>query len=51
MVKTVLWMIFVISILIPQIIFRFKHAEMTETELFLNIIEAYRVFFNSLASL
>lgn len=30
---------------IPQVIFRFKHPEMSETQLFINFFAAYKVFF------
>jgi hypothetical protein len=30
---------------IPQLIFRFKHPEMNETQLFLNFFHAYKEFF------
>lgn len=40
--------IFMFSLLIlsvPLFPYRFRHSEMTETQLFLNTIEAYREFF------
>ncbi len=37
---------FIWFIVIPQIIFRFNHPKMTETELFLNFFQAYKEIFN-----
>ena len=37
-IKTILWLM-VIVFVIKQMIFRFKHPEMTETELFINMFQ------------
>ncbi len=37
--------ILLLILCIPPIIYRFRHPEMTETYLFLNLIESYREFF------
>ncbi len=38
-------LIILLILSIPQFIYRFKHPEMSETELFLNFIQAYKDFF------
>jgi len=35
----------ILVLAIPQFIYRFKHPELTETELFFNFFEVYREFF------
>lgn len=34
-------------LIIPNILYRFNHPEMTETQLFLNFFQMYREFFRS----
>jgi len=41
-----LFMLVMVLLAIPQIIFRFNHPLMSETQLFLNFFEAYIEFFN-----
>lgn len=37
--------VIVIFIAIPPFVYKFKHSEMTETQLFLNFFESYKEFF------
>lgn len=37
--------IVVIFLIVPPTVYRFRHPEKTETQLFLNLIQAYREFF------
>ena len=41
------WLFLLILLLlsIPQLIYRFKHPDQTETQLFFNFFNAYREFF------
>ena len=41
------WLFYLIILLlgVPQFTYRFKHKEMTETQLFLNFFTAYKEFF------
>ncbi len=49
--KEMRYLLIILLILsIPQFVFRFKHPEMTETELYLNFFKAYYDFFMKLNS-
>ncbi len=42
--KETIFIIIMLILSIPQLLYRFSHPEMSETNLFLNFFEAYRAF-------
>lgn len=44
--KERIFIIFLLIMSVPSITYRFKHPEMTQTQLLLNTFEAYREFFS-----